>query len=459
MFPANTELVWAWADAVSGPLSPRFITLVFALLTVAILREWLVAEGLSPWVRNVSLVVLLVTPVALTSAAICYVEWPLLFFLFLGWRLSRGEAGLSLGCTVPFTAVAWAVALGMKYSAMLFATLLALEWIAGTARRSSRAIPAVISLVVAVSVLAAPWWIRNWVATGDPVFPLGGAFGLGPTGATAAALTGYVELEGFWRWMPWLYHSTVESISDHRLHPLWPVLHLVVLVAGWRRRRTLPWITVAVASAVLMAFTPAPRVELPLMLLVWLFLPGMLAGLENHQTARRIADSAVALVVLVSLPLALHYLFVTGGTAIPEYLLGLSGRDRYLAGRELLTPAVQWVHARTPEDAELWAWCEDQTLYFDRWTRADSPYGSPAFLRALESGGAAALTKEAAAVDYIVLNRSRCAEDWSRTDLERQGEEIVPADRALLQTWAAGHLQEETRDRWYVVYRVRPVSR
>jgi len=454
MFPANTELVWAWADAVSGPLAPRFVTLVFALLTVAVLREWLVAEGRSPWVRNVSLVVLLVTPVALTSAAICYVEWPLLFYLFLGWRLSRGEAGLSSGSTVLFTGAAWAVAMGMKYSAMLFATLLALEWIAGTARRPTRAILAMISLIIAVSVLAAPWWIRNWVATGDPWFPLGGAFGLGTTGVAAAALTGYVELEGFWRWMPWLYHSTVESISDHRLHPLWPVLHLVVLVAGWRLRRNLPWFTVVVATAVLMGFTPAPRVELPLMLLVWLFLPGVLAGLENHRTARRIADSTVAMVVLVSLPLALHYLFVTGGRAIPEYLLGISDHDRYLGERGLLTPAVQWVHAGTPEDAKLWAWCEDQTLYFSRWTRADSPYGQPAFLRALESGGADALTEEAAAVDYVILNRSRCAEDWSHTDLEQQGEAIASVDRAALQTWATLHLQEEARDRRYVVYRV-----
>jgi hypothetical protein len=457
LFPGNTELVWGWAASVGGPLAPRFVTLVFALLTVALLWQWFESEGINRWLRDISLALFVVTPAVLTAAAVCYVEWPLMFLLLLGWRLSRsGDLIGGRPATVSCAAV-WAAAVGMKYTAILFVGLLGLGWLVRLWRdRPVRAVSAGLVLAVAIGVLAAPWWVRNWAATGDPVYPLGSSVGLARGDPEAAeTLTEYVELQGPWRWMPWLYHATADPISDHRLHPLWPFIHLSVLVVGWRWRRDLPWFAVLGATAALVTFHPAPRVLLPLLLLDTLFLPRMLTPLVEARTTRTLVNVLTVLMVVVSAPIAFHYLMIAGGPVVPGYLLGLSSQGKYLHERGLVTPAVRWIHERTPEESRLWTWCEDQTLYFDRRARPDSPYGPPAFLTAVTEGGATALADQTGNVDLVVVRRDRCPDSWQSARFEKRSWAIDADQREAIQSWAADHLAELVRDDRYTVYQVR----
>jgi hypothetical protein len=457
LFPANAELLWGWAAAGGGSLAPRFVTVVFALLTVSLLWQWMDSKEVAASIRGISLVLLLSTPVVLTAAAICYVEWPLLFFLLLGWRLSRLGDVLGEGVAMVGAAVAWGAAVGIKYTAALFVGVLFIEWLFRLWRvKPGRALAAVLAMVLAFAALAAPWLIRNHIATGDPLYPLGGAIGLGRADDHAAtAITEYTEIAGVWQRLPWLYHATVDPISDHRLHPLWPLLHLVVLALGWRWWRELPWITVVVATLALLPFNPSPRVYMPLLMLDALFLPYLLAPLDRRALDRGLMTAMVLLMVVVSLPISVHYLLIAGGKAVPDYLLGLSNEDRFIRDRDLVTPASQWIRDQSPEDARVWAWCEDRSLYLDRWTRSDSPYGPAGFLITAAEGGPAALTEAVSDIDFVLLRTDRCPESLQTTHFEKQSWPIDDELRDAVRGWAAEHLDEVLRDDHHVVYRVR----
>jgi hypothetical protein len=459
LFPANTELIWGWAAAVSGPLAPRFVTLVFAALTLAMMWQWMDSKVIPRWTRAASIVFLVVTPMALTSAAICYVEWPMIFFLVLGWRLSRSEAILRSNLKLIAPASVWSVAMGMKYTAVLLAGLLAVEWLGRIVRiRPKRAIAASIALVVASTLLAAPWYVRNWQATGDPVYPLGGLIGTGSAQDDSRILVDYVEVEGLSRWLPWFHHATTDPTADHRLHPLWIVVHIAVLGLGWRWRRELPWWTVVGATAAFLPFHPAPRIYLPVLVLETMFLPRLVNPLAGHRWTRPLVTATLLTTTLVSVPIAAYELLVTGGSATPGYLIGLSDQDTFLRDRGLVTPVVAGVAASTPSDARVWTWCEDRVLYFDRWSRSDSPYGPPAFLSAMDSNGQSALSSSAAAVDYVVVRRDRCPEDWRRAALEKRVWAIDPETRSDLTAWVNENLREVARDDRYTLYKtlIRP---
>ena len=454
LFPGNTELIWAWAAATGGPLAPRFVTLVFALMTVGLLWHWIDRSGAPRWIRDASLVFLLVTPMALTSAAICYVEWPLVFFMILGWTAARAGV-LSPRAALILTAVAWAAAVGMKYTSLLFIGLLALEWLVAASREGlRRALGAAAALTIALAVLAAPWLLRNWSATGDPIYPLGGMIGAGESAAEAGDLSRYARLDGPWRRLPWLYHATADPIADHRLHPLWLVLHLAILLAGWRWRRELPWWTVAGATLALLPYQPAPRIYLPLLVLDTMFIARLLQPFDSVRGSRALVTATLLATTVITVPLAGYELLISGGSAVPRYLIGLIGPDGYLRQRAVVTPVMDTVRAGTPADARLWAWCEDRILYFERWTRPDSPYGPPAGLEMLGERGPAALTAAAAGFDFVVVRRDRCPSDWGRVMFETRGWQVEPDVQHDMKLWFAENLSKVAADDRYVLYRV-----
>jgi hypothetical protein len=193
------------------------------------------------------------------------------------------------------------------------------------------------------------------------------------------------------------------------------------------------------------------------MLLVWLFLPRLLATVPPRPATSRLAvNIAIGMVTLVSVPVALHYLFVPGGSAVPDYLIGLTNRSGYLAARGVTTPSIAWAATQTAPDARIWAWCEDRTLYLERWARADSPYGPPSFLLAATKGGAAALDQEVRSwdIDLVVLRRDRCPESFSGFRLEKRSGSIDPPLRETIARWTSEHLRERHRDDRHVVYEV-----
>ena len=462
-FPANAELMWAYAEATGGPRCPRFVTWVSALLTTLVLAEWMRGRGTRRWARGASLVFLLVTPVAAIAAASCYVEWPMALALIVGWLVVRepvvrdaGGAGLAV------VACGWGAASGMKYTGLALAAVLALDLASDSRLRGSlRVARAAAVVALGLALLAAPWYARNALLHDDPIYPLGDLISASSSDTVARTVVDYAGLTGWWRAAPWAYHATLDTTADHRLHLLWPLLHMVAIAWGWRRRRELPWLAVVVSTALLLPFTPAPRVELPLMLLTWMFLPGVLEAMTPRVAERALTGSAVALVALVSVPFIVHDLLMTRERAVQDFLIGRIDEQELLRREGALTPTVAWVREQTPADARIWVWCEDRTLYLDRWVRADGPYGPPAFLDILTTSGLDGLEARAARdlVDYLLVDHARCPDSWSVARWEGGEQTIGPSSREQLARWRTDRLSEIGRDRRYVLYRVdRPVS-
>jgi len=460
LFPAAAETVWGYGLGVGGLVLPRLLTLAFGLMTVAMARRWLVDEGFDPWTVRTSLVFLVAAPLTFVSLAMCNVEWPLAFALLLGWWASRrflegqGAGGARLA------GLAWGLALGTKYTAVPAVGLLVVESLARLAlRRRFRAALALAAWVsVGAALFALPWLVRNLVLTGDPFYPLGAVLTSSAAGGPqAAALLDYAHLTGAWRLFPWLYHATADTVLDHRLHLGWPLLLAAVVLLGWRLRASRPWPAAAGTALALLAFSPAPRAYFATLLLAWLFLPDFLSRCADSRAARAAASAILALLVVTSAPAS--YLSTLGSSQpVQEYLLGITGRDEALRRAGFLTPAVSWVRAEVPANDRLWVWGDEQTLYFDRWTRAGSYLDRPGFLAEFERlgpDGFSRLLREQG-IRVVVVNRKSCPPPFDRVESDGGRWALRPEFAEAWRRWVGASLREAASDEELTVFRVLP---
>jgi hypothetical protein len=460
LFPANTELLWAWALAVGGVHVPRLVTLGWAVLAVTLAWGWMTEAGCSNRVRQYSLAFLILAPMSLVLAGICNVEWPLVTAVLLGWWASRRHLATGEPHAAVLVVVAWGLAVGVKYSALPVVGLLIAEWLVEVTRRRGlgTAIRAGAIALLATAVFAGGWWARNWKLVGDPLYPLHTPLLTAHEGRQAepGLLMSYSQPPGPWRLFPWLYHATADDVIDHRLHLGWPLLLVAVVLVGARRAGELPWVA-AVGSAVLLsAFGPAPRVYAPVMVLTWLFLPGLLQWLGERRPVRIATNLLLASIALTSIPW-FWVVLTRYSTHSQHYLLGVVGDRPFLRLGGAVTPTTDWVARSSPPDARVWVWCSEQTFYLNRWARASSFLDRPRFLDVFERGGGDAVSREIAAdrIDLLLVNTGNCPLPIATVRTERHQWPITSEVQQRIAMWMAANLDEVVRDDGAVLFRVR----
>ena len=461
LFPANAEVIWGYGIAVGGIHIPRLLTFAFGLATLVLLGGWLAEQRYDPWTARVSVLFLVLAPMPLVLLGISNAEWLLLFFLLLGWRAGRLYLATLRPGAAALTALSWGVCLGVKYTVFPVVAVLALEWLVALGRRNGmrRTLAAAAALVLAGAVLAGGWLFRNGRATGDPLYPVGGAL-LGAAASEDASpdtdhLLNYSRLHGWWRLAPWLYHATADPVIDQRLHLGWPILLLGVAALGWRRMSDRPWFTVVIASLLLLPFSPAPRAYVPIMGLAWLFLPDALHAVAPHRRLRRAASAGMVLLLLTSLPW--FYIVLTRySPGAGDYLLGRISDAEFLSRSGVVTPVVRYVNSSTPPDARIWLWCGEQTFYLDRWTRASSSLDKPLFLTWFERFGEQGFSRRLAEarVDFVLVETSNCQIPPLSVRTEAREWPVAAALRPVIARWMKDDLRETARDGSYVLYRV-----
>ncbi len=465
LFPANVELVWGYAFAVGGLHLPRLITLIFAIITIGGMRRWLKDLWFDPWTRGISLSFFVMTPLAVVMLSMTYVEWPMFLWIFLGWWASKRYVDTGERTYLVLTAIAWGLSVGTKYSVLPVIGLLGVEWIFRILRRFSlrHALAAFLILLAGICVFAGPWFLRNFVLTNDPIYPLGQTFPLqqrlqaDPTESlNVNHLTNPENLTGFWRWNQWLYYATVSRTSDYRMHLGWPLLHCVVIILGWKIRRDKPWFTVVILSVLFFYFTPAARIFFPLMGLTWLFLPYYLNPFSQRRVSRFTLSSLIILLAIPSLTMAVYFWFMTYSRASQDYLMGFMTDDALLRKDGLITPVMQWVRQKTPVDSRIWVWCEDDVFYFERWVRPSSPYDPPAFLHIVKTYGTQALSNEIRKddIEYIVVDITKCPLPLKTVKTETISVTVPKHLREQLDRWMKSHLKPAAKDSRFEVYQV-----
>lgn len=465
LFPANQEILWGYAMSVGGLRMPRFLSLFSVLIALIALRQYLKDRGFGAWLREFTLAFFLITPMILAQAPVCYVEWPLFFYVFLGWWMSRRYLDGGGNASLWITGLAWGAAVGFKYTALPLVGILAAEWLIRLFLKNGRhCLKAAEVLALFIGLLAVPWYLRNWSRTGDPFFPLGRRVFSGTSAqdagrsSVAQAMTSFPPVEGLWHLDPLLLYSVSEPQADNRLHVLWPLLHGMVLAWGWKRRNTLPWWSVAGGTLVYFSLTPSCRIYLPLLGLVLLFLPELLRRPAEHRWFRTWACGLLMGMAFLSLPFVFNFWFMSRTRAAQDYLWGGMDQNTFLQREGLVTPAMEWIHGYTPAGARIWAWGEDRIFYINRWTRPTSYYSLPEFMQLVQDRGASELSRQVREdrIDYILLNLQRCTEDMSRVQWTESTHAVAPALRGELLEWMEAHLQVVFKDDRTVLYRVLP---
>ncbi|OGW38796.1 MAG: hypothetical protein A2Y97_01445 [Nitrospirae bacterium RBG_13_39_12] len=98
-----------------------------------------------------------------------YIDLGLTLFIFLGfycislWSITKQEYWLYL------SGFATGIAIGSKYNGFLYFPMFAI-WIAFQSRKFS----SVMRFLVPVFIFGSPWYIRNFIISGDPISPFGG---------------------------------------------------------------------------------------------------------------------------------------------------------------------------------------------------------------------------------------------------------------------------------------------
>ncbi|GIV03394.1 MAG: hypothetical protein KatS3mg015_2224 [Fimbriimonadales bacterium] len=169
--PATVNMLYVWGLKFGGQYAAKILTVLFLFLSSVGLGA-IAAKRYGATAGTVTLLTVVATPVLLWEAGTGYVDiahgfWVALGVIALGyaWEAEKSDArdwllvsGLSLG-----------LALGSKYTAIPIAAFL-LVALCAMAYRRRVGTPAVVAVAVCLAV-AAPWYVRNAVNTGNPFYP------------------------------------------------------------------------------------------------------------------------------------------------------------------------------------------------------------------------------------------------------------------------------------------------
>ena len=232
-FTLNVNLLYAAAIVFGDDVTPHFVHLLlgsFAGLALYVLA----APAFGRAIAFCAVLLFFVTPNFRVFAPTAYIDLGLATFIIAAIAcLDRARERPAL---VTCAGLAFGAALGSKYLALAFLPLL-LAW---AAHRTSAGAPVARFAAIAVFT-GAPWYLFNWVWTGNPVSPFAGDwFGSWPwTAEDLASQTQQLARETHDRslagLLSWPYHLVTES---HRFSiPPVPLL----LVAGLIAFPLLPW--------------------------------------------------------------------------------------------------------------------------------------------------------------------------------------------------------------------------
>lgn len=176
----GTEMHYVWAILLSGAISPRAGEVAagatgfffFPVLLTAITR-WASELNVSRTWALTATVIVATIPTAYHVASSGYIDIALALFVTLAaYSLTRWWKEQTKGWII-LIGIFLGAALSIKLTAVFifaaFALIVLLR--ARTAENAGRVVLGGFAALLLAGVIASPWYIRTWVATGSPVFP------------------------------------------------------------------------------------------------------------------------------------------------------------------------------------------------------------------------------------------------------------------------------------------------
>jgi hypothetical protein len=382
-FPAYLDVLFGLCLGLGGPGVAKFFNLLLFIIgwgaTVAFVYEVLgdtrAAVVGAVTVSTIPGVVVMSTMCAIDAALIGFAAMSALALA----RMQRSGA-TNLKPLILLAALSAGFVAGSKYTGLWLVGVLALSLLVN--QRPLAAIrPAVFFISMAILV-ASPWYVRNVIFIGDPIYPvLSGVLGNSDARWAIERLQRDVPGSGLsWTSLTNLIVGLVENrdfFGAGAQPGLLIPLGVVALLLGALRVSFLrPWaVAVTLYFVVWLSQANVVRYIYPIFPLCGLGVAWAVS--RAFERVRYPAFVTAVLVMLAIAPLSqsirtLDALYV--GSEVAALASGTLSKDEYLSRRLAYYPAVQWLNAHVPPQAHVLYLGETRLLYLDRPVKFSSAY-------------------------------------------------------------------------------------
>ena len=449
-FPSVMEMLYAWAILLRGDIAAKLLHALFGLLLAGLVyltaRRFLGRKAAWP-----AVLLFASMPMVSALAGWAYNDLALAYFqlacLYSVIRYLLSPSALRHSpLAIRHSPFAWLIlsgifaglAMGLKYTS--FVTPLTLTglivWYAcrDTRRTPKPAIYSLAAFALPALLVALPWYVKNWIFTGNPVYPFlfdlfGGQYWDSfRAGWYAAAGTGIGWQPDTLLALPWLVTLGVHDANywDGRTGPLFLLFLPLILYYGlfYSRRHSLDRQSPAVTALLVFALA---QFAFWVLGVIWtrslwqsrLLLPGLVAlapvagrvwvDLPRFDLPQfslsRFVNLAIGLVLALTL---LDIGLLTLKIDPLLYLTGLESRAEYLTGRlGAHYAAMQRLNAKLPPDAVVTFLWEPRSYYCRLDCRPDSILDAfPHLVDRHGSAEAIAQTWRAEGVTHVLIHRT-----------------------------------------------------
>lgn len=179
-YPMNIDLLYLVCLYFQNDIAPKFVHFAFGLGT-GILVYLHLKERLAPNWGLLGAIIFLSTPIVVRLSGSAYVDLGLIFFTtasivsFLHWKyIEYRQVRWFI-----LSAVAMGIAAGCKYNAMIpwvFTNLIIVFYFARDTHKQGKAVIYGVLFFVISMLLVSPWYVKNYLLTSNPLYPLFDSF-------------------------------------------------------------------------------------------------------------------------------------------------------------------------------------------------------------------------------------------------------------------------------------------
>jgi hypothetical protein len=175
-YPMNIDLLYLIPIYFKNDIVPKFIHFAFGLGTGLLVYNYLRNRLSKNW-GLLGFLLFLSTPVIIRLSTTAYVDLGMTFFItasifaFVRWR-DRNYKGVKW---LVLSAVCMGLSAGSKYNALIawfFLNLMMVFYYSRDTENGLRALKSGVIFFAIVLLIVSPWFIKNYILTGNPIYPL-----------------------------------------------------------------------------------------------------------------------------------------------------------------------------------------------------------------------------------------------------------------------------------------------
>jgi hypothetical protein len=422
-YPMAINLLYVIPLYFKNDIVPKFIHMAFGLGTGWLIYSYLRKRYNAIWAM-LGPVIFLTTPIVVWLSTSAYIDLGMTFFTtaallsLIQWRDTgyRKKAWLVLG------ACAMGIAVGSKYNALIAWFIVNLTMIVMHVRDENRQPSALgygILFFIVSAAVASPWYIKNFMLTGNPFYPLfdsvfktfqnsqdivgvvkQGSEKIVGEGMGFFQFRGYLYNENFWETLAIPVRMFFQGEDNSyqyfqgRLNPILLLFLPVAFLNKTYRKEQFFFLTFCFCFIFLAFFLTAKQVRYILPVLPFLTILAVM-GIRNLSDQLNANNANVNRAIKVCLYLTVTALLIPNAIYLHQhfykidplpYVFGKETRDDFLKRHLIDYEAVQFINQQLPKNAIVYTiYLGRRGYYLEREYRNDPSFGTKIISRLVNS--------------------------------------------------------------------------